>query len=458
MKKSILLSIFAFSILISKVSIAQTLIPNGGFEIFSVDQSNNFKEFSSWSSINFFNPTVSKSTDSHSGTTALKVYNANARGGQISTEIKLNGNYPTKLKGFVKYTVGNGEKVSIRVSKFKTTKSNGGFVKSFEPVGWKTFVGTTSTYLPFEIVLDYRLSNSLYFDKDILTDLSIEIYAYDSKKSDISSRITDKTFLLVDDLTFEGAINSIERFATGLPDGIENWSTMDNIVYPVGWVDGFGIDSAFISEVSKSSDAIEGEYALRLTNSKTKGDVSLFANKVFINTDPSKNLQISLKYSLSKGDNLVCILVEKGFTYYETVFKYFDDSQLTYRPTSINLSKFSKDSLIYMIMALKKVAADRTPIYVLIDDMKLVNKTLSLDNEFDNLSSFNLYPNPSTSGIFNFNTTNSEFIEIFDIHGLRLNSTSILNSEKGIVDLSQHPEGVYFLKSGIITKKLVYLH
>lgn len=93
--------------------------------------------------------------------------------------------------------------------------------------------------------------------------------------------------------------------------------------------------------------------------------------------------------------------------------------------------------------------------------------TLSLDVyvsgvgvDENNKYKLNLYPNPSSNGIFTISGIEIEKFELYNNMGEKINSRTKINSNKLIVNISDHPKGNYYLKifTGSKTKtlKLIY--
>ena len=96
---------------------------------------------------------------------------------------------------------------------------------------------------------------------------------------------------------------------------------------------------------------------------------------------------------------------------------------------------------------------------VVIDDLEITGQPLSVEDEL--FTAISLYPNPST-GIFNIEWTNvtSAQIEVFDITGKRVVSTSVAQGENGhLLNMSNFATGLYILKASlddtVVTKKLI---
>jgi hypothetical protein len=70
---------------------------------------------------------------------------------------------------------------------------------------------------------------------------------------------------------------------------------------------------------------------------------------------------------------------------------------------------------------------------------------------------FAIYPNP-TSGLLNMNLPNFNFassIRVYNAIGELVSTELLLSTTHGKLDLSQKPNGVYFIRIGSVTKKII---
>lgn len=75
------------------------------------------------------------------------------------------------------------------------------------------------------------------------------------------------------------------------------------------------------------------------------------------------------------------------------------------------------------------------------------NETLSTPNVAADIQGLRVFPNPSDSGIFNLKTTTSiQHIEVYNTLGTSVKTMTDFSSDNYTVDLSQHSNGMYFLK------------
>lgn len=455
--KKIIYSTLIFFIFNSIDNFAQIAIPNGDFEKFTIDDYNKKYVFDSWKSYMFFNPSVTGTEDAYSGKAAIRVYNEGFSKGQAATEISnLNNRYPLKLKGFVKYFAGPGERVQLSINVLKKETSRNQTITYKEKIGWKQFTGSNTQYTPFEIDLNYQLSNWVYYNGFNIEMLEIEITSYDKINSEIEA--TDATYIIVDNLEFVGEINTLPRFGNGLPDNLENWSQMDNKKYPIGWVDGLNLDNEFLNHVSSSTEAVEGVYSMKLSADAVNNKYTLLGAKKFVVTDPNKFLTMQIKYHLGIGDTLKCFLIGKGFDPLVLGFQSKDLKTSDFREEKISLSQFAKDSICFIAFVIEKKSSESFDTYVLIDDLQIKADVLGVAFQKENLNDVvHAYPNPSDNGIFHIKNNYLLPMELFDINGKNLEISSHIEFEKITIDLGHHPRGVYFLKVGDNQmQKLVY--
>lgn len=74
--------------------------------------------------------------------------------------------------------------------------------------------------------------------------------------------------------------------------------------------------------------------------------------------------------------------------------------------------------------------------------------------EFDKKELINIYPNPVNTKITIFSNVTKQTLQIFNSIGSLIHR-SIIESEKTEVDLSQQPSGIYFIRIGSVTKKII---
>ncbi len=89
-------------------------------------------------------------------------------------------------------------------------------------------------------------------------------------------------------------------------------------------------------------------------------------------------------------------------------------------------------------------------IYTTSDTISFNSTTSIIENTISKI--FNFYPNPASSTI-TIETENTELINIFDFAGKEVYSKQVKNKE--IIDISGFKAGVYFIKSGNSSVKLI---
>ena len=82
-----------------------------------------------------------------------------------------------------------------------------------------------------------------------------------------------------------------------------------------------------------------------------------------------------------------------------------------------------------------------------VDNILLMGDVIANTNEIKSENNFNIYPNPSSNGIFNINSNilQEAQILIFDVNGKVITSKSISNQENTI-DISNAGSGLFFIK------------
>ncbi|HEX8546807.1 MAG TPA: T9SS type A sorting domain-containing protein [Cytophagaceae bacterium] len=320
-----------------------------------------------------------------------------------------------------------------------------------------TFTGTTNAYQPFEIIFDYKLSDKVFNDNSSIEKFMIEIKSFDDSKP-YGTTLSRSTYIMVDDLAFDGSFSQLPRFTAGIPDGLESWKTMDNILYPEEWVNGIGINEKFVRCVSRSAEAAEGLYSLKMSVDTVKESYTVFGQKKVVISDAKKTLSLKIKYNLDKKDTLTFYLFARGFSSLLPVFKNTDLQLGSFREEKMNLDKFKSGDTCYLIMQIKKGSPISFKTHVLIDDIKLIDgNSLGTLNDIKNISDLQVYPNPSENGVFEVNTDAGSNLKVLDMYGNTIDFSTISNNEKTTLDLGANPRGVYFLKvDNFEIKKLVY--
>lgn len=434
-----LIRVFIFG-LITQVAISQPVIPNGNFESW-----NTFGIPTSWYGFGYGDRYM-QSSDAHSGTSALKLQNKAGSSTNISTSFKrTNANYPAKLKGFVKYTIPAGEKATITVRLGRRDSTSTQITTYLYDIGWARFTGNSNGYVPFEITLDYKLDDVTFFEKKDFNMYDVKISGFD-ERADISSSsptITANSSILIDDLVFEGT-SALSYTDGNITESFEDWGNMDGDVYPRTWINGLNVDDEFLKHATKSSDASVGTSALRI--SQTVPDETFNISKEFVNRDPSKKLSMMLKYNLGPHDTLSAFIIQSQFAVFEQAFSIANASKTSYTEVLSNMSAFDKDSICFLFIQLKKGANSTTTPFALIDDIKMVSAT-GLNDEVTLPKSLTVSPNPSTTGNFKVNNISGDKFEILDVRGQVINNVPLqMGEEDVLINLSNYPRGIYFLK------------
>jgi hypothetical protein len=248
---------------------------------------------------------------------------------------------------------------------------------------------------------------------------------------------------LVDDLTFEGT-SALSYTDGNITESFEDWGNMDGDVYPRTWINGLNVDNNFLKNATKSSDASDGNFALRIT--QTEANKTFDVNREFVNRDPAKKLSMKLKYNLGPHDTLSALIIQSQFAAYNFGFSITNASKTSYTEMLSDMSMFEKDSICYLFIQLKKGKNSTTTPFALIDDIKMVSAT-GLNDEASLSKSLTVSPNPSTTGNFTITNTSGDQFEIVNMNGQVMNYVPIqMGEEKVLVNLNSYPRGIYFLK------------
>jgi hypothetical protein len=159
MKQFVQYFILSIALLLSSsiVQAQQYAVTNGDFETWASNAPMPWQKG--------YQTILTKSTDARSGNFALQLVNGDAQGMSVSLVMdKVGSVLPVKLKGFIKYDISPNQRTHIKVSLGHTTYYDGGtnYSTTFDVAGWVSFTGSSNNqYVPFEIVMDYRLVKSI---------------------------------------------------------------------------------------------------------------------------------------------------------------------------------------------------------------------------------------------------------------------------------------------------------
>jgi hypothetical protein len=146
------------------------------------------------------------------------------------------------------------------------------------------------------------------------------------------------------------------------------------------------------------------------------------------------NMVTKVNDSLGGANWFFPIRVIKNYSYSEIPITYIS-SDTTKKPDSASVKFFVATSAT----ALK-------PGHVLVDDVSLIVGKAGID-EPEIANGLHIFPNPC-SGLFNveLQTGSIQAIEIMDINGRILKSETIIQGGDIQIDISEKPDGLYFLK------------
>jgi len=219
--------------------------------------------------------------------------------------------------------------------------------------------------------------------------------------------------------------------------GFENWTATT----PDNWFGSYTNIAA--SGVTQSSDAYEGTSSVLLTRTGTSH--GRFTNQPIT----VSNVSYTLTY-FAKGDGDLRNAFHDGA--YSTYGAYTTLATANgWVPFTYEFTPDAGD--LQVIFSLRNTTGDG----ILIDNVSLV-ETSTLSNNEVNLTSFNVYPNPTSTGFVNITSTNADAISVavFDVLGKQVINKTISNNR---LDVSSLNSGLYIVKisqnNATVTKKLV---
>jgi hypothetical protein len=459
--KRTLLTLAGISIL-SVYGMAQT-IPNPSFENWTTDTL--FEDPAGWLSTNFQafltigTPNVTKSTDCHSGTYALKLETMPAPGGiipgglfignpgpgGISGGIPYNER-PDSIQGWVKYDIVPNDTAQFVVF----FKNNGITIGACSG----TMEGLQTTWLHFSIAITWIVGPGTNPD-------TIAAALFSSNPGAVT---TTGSVVYLDDLFLHGSTTQIPN------SGFENWTSF-SIEEPDLWATSnpYTMTGSGIS-VTRSTDHHDGIYSIRLENKVTggSGDTTSFLTNGFIGNDgpaggtpvpynPEK-FSFWYKYAPQGPDSALAggwlfrhssspdtnLLLEKvmhrlpaasSWTYHEIPFTY--NSWLPADTINIAFAGGNVDGNAY--------AGVGSVLYV--DDIHLVIRPMGIGTNAP-VQQAGVFPNPATSQIMihSNNGLGETQVEILSLSGQLLKSIIRGTSLNMKIDISDLPAGTYFYR------------
>jgi hypothetical protein len=439
------------------------IVPNGGFENWTLDYYYDEPNFGITSNLQcFYNlqmGNVQKTNDAFAGNFAARLVTMQASidtipgiilvgtpsGNSILGGIPINAR-PDSLKCYAKFNIQPNDTATIVVGFRKT-----GFI---DPIGVAelTFTGVQNSYLEYKALI-------FWADSFTVPDTLFAIFA--------SSRIGNSPIipgseLFIDNVGFTGAV--------GTPNSdFENWTTVESLEPDNWWTPNF----ALINQtpcVTQSTDAHTGQYALRIENVLTDfGDTLGFAsNGNFTNNNFNGGMAIIqnpikvtgyYKYSpigndtalvgvyISKFDatfgisvdldsSLIKLPAAATYTYFEVPL-YYNGWPIA---DSLNIT-FASGNFQDDISLLVPGSV------LLVDDIEVLYNPVSVQ-DFNFQKTSTVFPNPAQNVLYikmTENATNQSF-KLFDAKGTLVFEGNCHYQEGRIasMDISEVPQGLYF--------------
>lgn len=459
-----------FLSLSAALAIGQT-IPNGDFENWqsTPEAPTGWETTNSLATFLQGVPPVTKLTDKFSGTYAANLRNFAGKvngkdtlfGGYMHTEVDItNQPLPAYLKGHIKYSLAAGDKAVVMFG-YKVIEDGR---ETQYILGMKTFEGTNANYIPFTVP---TLGN-YYPDKKSNT-LTIGISSYNFWNSSVA--VSASSNVTIDSLAFGGSITPPVIVAgNSVANGdFSIWNNGEEIKTPQNWFLASPLQEASSNQISQSTDAHTGPYALQLGI-----DPSLFPTFLYTFIKPSAGSKFVIGYSkfdLGPKDTVIAAISKytknSGLEGELLDSIVFTGSQSSYKAFSLSFDgKISAgDTLALQFFAFNgdffdnfRLAADPT---FLLDDLTLSTVPLALSEEQLAASSWTVSPNPSANGVFTLRSTQPlDQLQVFDILGNKVDANVLVGQGITTLDISQQARGIYYVtqqkENSKYTSRIVY--
>lgn len=445
--KHFILSIFILLIHSSQILAQQYSVTNGGFESWTGT------ELDSWTK--GYLSVFTKSTDAYSGSYAMKLVNGDAQGMKASVIMDKVGDFmPVKLKWYVKYDISPNQRTHIKVSLGNTTYYNGGtsYSTTYDVAGWVSFTGNSnSQYVPFEIVMDYRLIKSIPNQNGVISfdkiKIDVDSYGPQTAETDIINDVNNpdikaNSFMMFDEFTFEGTTSNVNiPKLIGIPDLLENWSYMDNKYIPTNLVmsGSNGLSNNLNRIISRSTDAYSGDYAMSVNLSGTDANYGFYTvfDKVF---DNQTEVSFSVKGTMGVTDSIK-VQVGTGTT---AIKRVIIGSELTstYQTFTLDISSMALNTRKSVIISFYR---NTTSTYsVLFDALEVNGDAVATAVKKSVVSNVLVGPNP-TNGSFIIYEASGKKVTVYSMSGTPVDAL-ISDMGKDIrVELLDSPKGIYFV-------------
>lgn len=451
---------FLILITLSSITFSQELL-NPGFEWWNMEhyfdepEAYHTTNFHCYSGLGYGN--VSKSTDSYSGTYAVRLETMDAgrpmfgaiATGVIGEDLFENGipfgSRPETMKGFAKYSVVPGDSAFI-IAIFK---------KQGEPIAmvYHVFTGSSDIYQFFEETITWSVP-------DIYPD-TLMVFA---SSSNFNGMQVVGSVLMLDEMIFT---NSDDPFPNG---DFENWEAVE-AEEPEDWFTSnvFSIATGILA-VTKSEESFSGNYAIRMETVENQwGDtMCVITNGYFGEEGPAGGLAIQqVPYALSGyykyfpvGEDTALAgmslyrfdpVSETTVLLYDTVYLLPPVEEFTPFNFQLLYDSLAMPDTLNVAFASGNFVEDTSYFglgsVLYLDDLHIsywpsvINQSYSKDAEYD------VFPNPFTEKV-TFTLFNKEpviSIELYDLNGKRILVKQLQKTAEHevVFNLDQYDRGIY---------------
>ncbi len=441
---------FFFACLLLPGVVLGQVVPNGDFEQWtngSIDLLDNYETSNSESLIDLGMATLTKSSDSYSGSFAVRIETKTDGSDTTSGYFTLgdidngtNGiaysDIPDTLEGYYKCDVPMNDTAIFGLFFYK----NGVPVPT---VALKKFYGTQSTYKKFAIATNLSMAPD-----------SVLIGGASSNELDESSPSLPGSWLMLDDIQLTGPSGPYQQipnndfenwtpFSYEEPDG---WTTMNDFLAPMQ-----------IATTSKTSDAHLNSYAVQIEAKDTDQDTIGFITNGSIGYGGTyggqpyalavDTLKGHYKYSAgsSKDTGTVALTFKKnGSVIHNEYYQFEPTNSYTYFEIPFNVGS-TPDTLRVDLSATQY---DVPGSILKVDALQLTSNPVFFSGMNPEETSLQVFPNPA-NGVVNLSWNGSSTLQqaqAIDLTGKTVRTWN-LNSLQGTVRLSADdlPAGLYFL-------------
>ncbi|MFH1005130.1 MAG: T9SS type A sorting domain-containing protein [Bacteroidota bacterium] len=455
---------FSFAVLLSAIVQAQS-IPNAGFENWSIrtyyQEPDVFSSFNShWEYLICGKVTVTRSTDSYSGTYAAKIETVSSKQDTIKGMLfigqpgnqTINGGYPFSYRPdtFVihaKYNILANDTGQCIVA----FKRNDTIIATVV----KSFVGTNSTYTEYKIPITWTAPGNPDTIVSLITSSNLDYPGVPGST------------LYLDELSFKDSTAII-----AIPNGdFELWKDIAS-EEPDNWVsmNQWGMSNSNHS-ATKTTDSYDGTYALKLKNIVVFDDtMGVITNGIFGEDGPEGGMLVSLnpekvtgyyKYIPVGPDTALAAVfsfrydnnLHKTIKLDSTLIKLTGTTTYTYFEVPLAYNNFPYTDTVNVCFASGNCEKDSNYVglgsTLYIDKLNITYKPVGITENAFNTDKFVVYPNPANDKTFvQFNTSSSEdyILSIFDSYGKLMMKESYSAQGKGYIykiNLSSFAAGIY---------------